>query len=63
MERQYYAAELFLEGYNCTQAVCIAFCDVTGLTKRQAAKWVLLSAAAWAGCGRSAARSAACTWC
>jgi len=38
MERQYYAAELFLEGYNCTQAVCIAFCDVTGLTKRQAAK-------------------------
>ena len=25
------AAELFLQGYNCAQAVAVAFCDVTGL--------------------------------
>lgn len=25
------AAELFLNGYNCAQAVAVAFCDVTGL--------------------------------
>ena len=27
------AAELFLSGYNCSQAVLVAFCDVTGLEK------------------------------
>lgn len=26
------AAELFVQGYNCAQAVAVAFCDVTGLT-------------------------------
>lgn len=31
MERDVYAAELFLKGYNCAQAVAMAFCDVTGL--------------------------------
>ena len=25
------AAELFVQGYNCAQAVAVAFCDVTGL--------------------------------
>ena len=25
------ARELFMEGYNCAQAVACAFCDVTGL--------------------------------
>ena len=34
------AAELFLQGYNCAQAVAVAFCDVTGLTEAQAAKMV-----------------------
>ena len=33
MEHGLYAAELFLNGYNCAQAVAIAFCDVTGLDK------------------------------
>ena len=33
-----YAAQLFCEGYNCAQAVSVAFCDVTGLEKAQAAK-------------------------
>lgn len=32
------AAQLFCEGYNCAQAVAVAFCDVTGLDKAQAAK-------------------------
>ena len=32
------AAELFLDGYNCAQAVAVAFCDVTGLEPDFAAK-------------------------
>ena len=32
------AAQLFLSGYNCTQAVVVAFCDVTGLEKNFAAR-------------------------
>ena len=31
MNHSEYAAELFLKGYNCAQAVAVAFCDVTGL--------------------------------
>lgn len=33
------AAELFLEGYNCAQAVAVAFCDVTGLDEKFTAKF------------------------
>ncbi len=32
------AAELFLQGYNCAQAVAVAFCDVTGLEEEFSAK-------------------------
>ena len=32
------AAELFLGGYNCAQAVAVAFCDLTGLEEKQAAR-------------------------
>ena len=32
------AYELFKSGYNCAQAVAVAFCDKTGLTESQAAK-------------------------
>lgn len=32
------AAQLFLQGYNCAQAVAVAFCDVTGLQPEFAAK-------------------------
>ena len=38
MDRSIYAAELFLEGYNCAQSVAMAFCDVTGLDKAYCAK-------------------------
>ena len=38
MDHGMYAMDLFLEGYNCAQAVAVAFCDVTGLEKEFAAK-------------------------
>ncbi len=34
------AAELFLGGYNCAQAVAVAFCDVTGLDEKFTARMV-----------------------
>ena len=34
------AAELFLSGYNCAQAVAVAFCDVTGMDEKTAARTV-----------------------
>ena len=38
MDHATYAAELFLKDYNCAQAVAVAFCDVTGLEPKQAAR-------------------------
>ncbi len=38
MEHGYKAAELFLQGYNCAQAVAVAYCDLTGLTEEFSAK-------------------------
>lgn len=38
MEHATKAAELFLSGYNCAQAVAVAFCDVTGLDEKFAAR-------------------------
>ena len=38
MDHGAYAAELFLQGYNCSQAVMVAFCDVTGLEREFAAR-------------------------
>ena len=43
------AAELFLSGYNCAQAVAVALTDVTGLTEAQAAK---MASAFGGGMGR-----------
>ena len=43
------ARELFLEGYNCAQAVACAFCDVTGLDIGTAAR---LSSSFGGGLGR-----------
>ena len=34
------AMELFLSGYNCAQAVAVAFCDVTGLDEKTTARQV-----------------------
>ena len=39
MEHQYKAAELFLSGSNCAQAIVVAFCDVTGMDETLAAKF------------------------
>ena len=38
MDHRELAAELFLSGSNCAQAVVVAFCDVTGLEPSFAAK-------------------------
>ena len=38
MTRAEHAAELFANGYNCAQAVALAFCDLTGFSKEQTAK-------------------------
>ena len=38
MDHSMKAVELFKGGYNCAQAVAVAFCDLTGLTEKQAAR-------------------------
>ena len=38
MDHREKAAELFVSGSNCAQAVAVAFCDVTGLESGMAAK-------------------------
>jgi len=43
------AAELFLQGYNCAQAMMVAYCDLTGLEPAYAAK---LSSSFGGGMGR-----------
>ena len=43
------AVENFMRGYNCSQAVVVAFCDVTGMKPQYAAR---LSSSFGAGMGR-----------
>ena len=50
MERAKKAAALFEQGYNCAQAVAVAFCDLTGQTPEQAAQ---MASAHWAGVRQS----------
>ena len=38
MDHSMKAAELFMNGRSCSQAVVVAFCDVTGLDERTAAR-------------------------
>ncbi len=40
MEHDIRAAELFCSGYNCAQAVAVAFSDVTGLDERLTAQLI-----------------------
>ncbi len=40
MEHGLHGAQLFLDGYNCAQAVAMAFCDVTGMDEKSAARMV-----------------------
>ena len=40
MDHSIYAAELFLKGYNCAQAVMVAFGDVTGLDEELSARMI-----------------------
>lgn len=38
MEHKEKAGELFVKGYNCAQAVAIAFCDLTGYSETETAR-------------------------
>ena len=38
MNHSEYAVDLFVQGYNCAQAVAVAFCDMTGLDEQTAAR-------------------------
>lgn len=49
MNHEEKARELFKQGYNCSQAVLLAFCDVTGLDEKTA---VMLSSSFGGGMGR-----------
>ena len=49
MDHGIQAAELFLSGYNCAQAVAVAFHEELGLTERQAAR---MASAFGGGMGR-----------
>lgn len=49
MDRELYAAKLFLEGYNCAQAVMITFSDMIGMDVKTCAK---LSSSFGGGMGR-----------
>ena len=49
MNHKEIARDLFIEGYNCAQAVFAAFCDVTGLEKDYALR---LSSSFGGGMGR-----------
>lgn len=40
MDHSTYAAELFVNGYNCAQAIAVAFSDVTGLDPKTSAKMI-----------------------
>lgn len=40
MDHGTYAAELFVQGYNCAQAVLIAFGDMTGLDEKTSARFI-----------------------
>jgi C_GCAxxG_C_C family probable redox protein len=49
MNHAEYAGELFMKGYNCAQAVVVAFCDLTGFEPDYAAR---LSSSFGGGMGR-----------
>ena len=40
MDHSTYAAELFVNGYNCAQAVAMAFSDITGLEEKTTARMI-----------------------
>ena len=49
MDREYQAAKLFTEGYNCAQAVIMVFADVIGMDEKLCAR---LSSSFGGGMGR-----------
>lgn len=49
MDREFQAVKMFVEGYNCAQAVLLAYADVTSLDEKTCAK---LSSSFGGGMGR-----------
>lgn len=49
MDREYRGAQLFMEGYNCAQAVIMAFSDLIGMDEKNCAK---ISSSFGGGMGR-----------
>lgn len=49
MDREYRGAQLFMEGYNCAQAVVMAFSDLIGMDEKNCAK---ISSSFGGGMGR-----------
>ena len=60
MEREYQAIQHFMNGYNCAQAVLLAFSDMVGMDEKTCAKLSSSFGGGMAGCGRYAVLSAAC---
>ena len=56
MTKQEAAQANFSKGYNCCQAVLVAFQEELGMTEEQAARLGSGMGAAWPGCGSFAAR-------
>ena len=53
MDRAYQGASYFMEGYNCAQAVIMAFSDLIGMDQKTCAK---LSSSFGGGIGRNSAQ-------
>ncbi|MBQ2436468.1 MAG: C_GCAxxG_C_C family protein [Clostridia bacterium] len=49
MDREFRGAQLFMEGYNCAQAVIMAFSDLLGMDEKTCAK---ISSSFGGGMGR-----------
>ena len=60
MDRGDLAKEYFLKGYNCSQAIVLAFLTARDLTSIRAQGLLPPSAEAWGVCERFAVRSAVC---
>lgn len=62
MTKREQAMQNFKNGYNCAQAVLLAFSDELEIDEKRLLSYRRRSAAAWEECAKSAARSAVCLW-
>lgn len=62
MTKREQAMQNFKNGYNCAQAVLLAFSNELEIDEKRLLSYRRRSAAAWEECAKSAARSAVCLW-